>query len=794
MIENIYAFAETIRAAGLNPPEHIEPGRFHRFPGIGKRNGNTAGWCKLFDDGMGGSFGDYSNGLSESWQAEHEQPFTEAERVAFRRQVAESRKQAEAQRLAEQEQAATQARQRWETARPADPCHLYLVKKQIRARGARQEGDMLLIPLRDESGHVWALQTISPDGGKLFSPAGCRTKGLYFSIGQPAPGGPVCIVEGFATGAAIHEGTGWPVACAMTAGNLEAVARIIKGKLPGHQIVICADDDSKPDTEKNPGIEAATKAALAVDGLLAVPNMGKKADFWDVWSEHGADAVRAAIDAAQPVKDQHGGQDEAYASNQETETLAPVDPVATIKQLAGLSAVEYELKRKAAAEALGIRASALDSAVKEVKKGKDENDLPFDEPDPWPVPVDPDQLLTDIASAIQRFIVCSKEVAHAVALWAAMSWFMAVVQVAPLAVITAPEKRCGKSQLLFLLGRLSARSITASSISPAALYRAIDAWSPTLLIDEADAFMKDNEELRGIINSGHTRDSAYVIRTVGDTFTPTKFNTWGAKAIAGIGKLADTLMDRAVILELRRKLPHESVDRLRYAEPDLFHNLRSKLARFAEDYSEQVRQARPPLPAILNDRAQDNWEPLLAIAMAAGGHWLEIGTAAALKLSGTESAAQTIGTELLADIQEILEAKGTDRISTADLIKALCEDDEKVWSTHNRGNPIKPRQLANKLKGYGISSNTIRIGITTPKGFMRDQFSEAFSRYLSPPPLPSATPPHPLTNGHLPVADARQRCGNVADSNSDNLLFNRNCCGVADRDYLTDDGKVEVEI
>src|ERR1700686_1521123 len=218
-----------------------------------------------------------------------------------------------------------------------------------------------------------------------------------------------------------------------------------------------------------------------------------------------------------------------------------------------------------------------------------------------------------------------------------MTWFIDVVQVAPLAIITAPEKRCGKSQLLFLLGRLSARAITTSSISPAALYRTIDAWCPTLLIDEADAFMKDNEELRGLLNSGHTRESAYVIRTVGDNFTPTKFNTWGAKALAGIGHVADTLMDRAVILELRRKLPHEEVARIRHAEPGLFDALRSKLARFAEDCRDQVRQARPPLPHSLNDREQDNWEPLLAIAMAAGDEWLLLGTAAAFKLSGSES-------------------------------------------------------------------------------------------------------------------------------------------------------------
>lgn len=170
-----------------------------------------------------------------------------------------------------------------------------------------------------------------------------------------------------------------------------------------------------------------------------------------------------------------------------------------------------------------------------------------------------------------------------------------------------------------------------------------------------------------------------------------------AKALAGIGHVADTLMDRAIIFELRRKLPHEEVERIRYAEPGLFDVLRSKLARFAEDYSDQVRQARPPLPHSLNDRAQDNWEPLLAIALAAGGEWLQLGTTAALKLAGSESVAQTVGTELLADIREIF-GDDRDRITTAELIRLLCSDEEKPWATYNRGNSISPRQVARRLK------------------------------------------------------------------------------------------------
>jgi putative DNA primase/helicase len=186
--------------------------------------------------------------------------------------------------------------------------------------------------------------------------------------------------------------------------------------------------------------------------------------------------------------------------------------------------------------------------------------------------------------------------------------------VAPLAVITAPEKRCGKSQLLFLFSQIVKRPLAASNISPASLFRSIDAWQPTLLIDEVDTFMKENHELRGLINAGHTRTAAYIYRTTGEEHVLTQFNLWGAKALAGIGKLNDTLMDRSIILSLRRKLPIEQVERLRHAEPGLFQQLAAKLARFALDYSGQIVSARPQLPDTLGDRAQDNWESLLATA------------------------------------------------------------------------------------------------------------------------------------------------------------------------------------
>ena len=207
-------------------------------------------------------------------------------------------------------------------------------------------------------------------------------------------------------------------------------------------------------------------------------------------------------------------------------------------------------------------------------------------------------------------------------------------------------------------------------------------------------------------------------------------------------------MDRAILLELRRKLATETVERLRHAEPGLFDRLASMLARFADDCGADIAALRPALPEQLNDRAQDNWEPLLQIADYAGGHWPETARKAALKISGEKEAAQSVSTELLADIQSVFEEKRTARIYTASLIEALIADDEKSWQTYNRGRPLSPKQLANRLKEYGIASKAMRIGGELKKGFELVQFADAFARYLTP--APEKVPLH-VTNTHKAI-------------------------------------------
>jgi len=381
----------------------------------------------------------------------------------------------------------------------------------------------------------------------------------------------------------------------------------------------------------------------------------------------------------------------------------------------------------------------------------------FKEVEPWPEAVDGADLLDEISATLKRYVVADKETLNAAALWATFTWLVDVVSVCPIAHITAPEKRCGKSVLLTALGKLAYRPLQVSNIATAALYRSIELWSPTLLIDEVDAFLGAHEDARGILNAGFTRDSAMVIRCVGDDHMPTAFNVWGAKALCGIGELKDTLADRSIPMRMRRRIKGERVENLRHSDARLWERLQSRLARFAQDNAEAIGQARPEPIQGLNDRANDCWEPLLAIAEQAGGHWPKLARHAAIVLHGLEGEAPSIGTELLADIKEVFENKRVTKIFGADLLAALLEDEEAPWATWNRGNPMSPRQLTAKMGEFGIKSGQIRIGIHGKKGYSIEQFSDAFSRYLSSlsadTPFPIETPKH--SSNHAAYSDFR---------------------------------------
>ncbi len=574
-------FAQRMAEHGLHPNEIVADGKLRRFDGPDEKRGKRSGWYVLHDDGLpAGSFGDWRTGLSETWSAKPDHAMTNAERQAHRQRIQQAKAQAEAERVQVAEAAAAKCAELWHVAGNVDVMHPYIKRKDVKPLAAKQSRDALLIPLRDVSGNLRSLQFIRPDGTKQFK-SGSIVAGCYCALGgKPGPDAPLLICEGWATACSLHETTGYPVVAAMNAGNLLAVAQALRAKLPDVLAIVCADDDSK--TDGNPGLTKAREAADSIGALLAVPNFGPErpegaTDFNDLHIACGGDAVVACIEAAR------NGKAEAVTEN------SPAAPAETdeqaIERLAALSPMQYDRVRKAEAKRMGVQIGTLDRTVKHARgEAESEEAAPFENVEPWPDPVDGAELLTEIARTIRRFIICDPETVAAAALWCMASWLVDHVNVCPILLINAPEKACGKTQLLTVVGKLVPRPAQAAGISPSVLFRMIEKYKPTLLLDEIETVLtKEAEDLRGLLNAGHTRDSAFVWRSVavGDDFEPKPFSVFGFKAIAGINadKLAETITSRAVVAQMRRKMPHETAERLRQAEAGLFDDLRAKLAR-----------------------------------------------------------------------------------------------------------------------------------------------------------------------------------------------------------------------
>lgn len=406
---------------------------------------------------------------------------------------------------------------------------------------------------------------------------------------------------------------------------------------------------------------------------------------------------------------------------------------AKIAALARLGALAYQKRRVSEAKALGIPVGALDKLVRQAQARTEEDDaeLPHWKVEAWPDPVDGAALLADIEQVFTRYAVLPAGASVALPLWTLHAWTMDAGDISPFLVLVSPTKRCGKTTVLIILYYLTPRSELASNISPSALFRYIEESRPTLLIDEADSFVKDNEELRGILNSGHTKAAAHVIRNVeiNGEHKPRRFSTWAPKAIATIRALADTLEDRAIILTLQRKPKTAKVERLRKRDNDEFAALRRKAARWAADNFAALADPDPKIPDILNDRAADNWRPLLAIADLAGGDWPKRARDAACILSGEGHDTGAINVELLADIRAAFGE--SECMTSADLVAALVADPERPWATWWKGDKLTQNQLARLLRPFSIASETVHpTGRPDAKGYKRVRFENAWAAYL----------------------------------------------------------------
>ncbi len=361
------------------------------------------------------------------------------------------------------------------------------------------------------------------------------------------------------------------------------------------------------------------------------------------------------------------------------------------------------------------------------------------------------EILEQVERFIRRFVFLTADQAAILSLWAAQTHAFACATATPYLHISSAEKQSGKTTLLEVFDLLTAKPWYTGRTSAAALVRKIASESPTLLLDESDAAFGGEKEyaetLRGILNSGHRiGGKASLCVRERENFVVRDFPVFCPKAIAGLGKLPDTVADRSIPINLKRAAIGEIPQRFRRRKVEAeASQLRDSLAQWTESIFDALDKAEPYLPESLTARQQDGAEPLLAIADAAGGNWAYKARNAFVSILGGSDHAESSGTRLLADIHAIFYDQTADKMSSQDLASALNAIETSPWGDWGHGKGLNPSRLSRLLKPFGISSHNIKVKSGdgkdhVPKGYERADFADAWSRYRSSLPVGNATP------------------------------------------------------
>jgi putative DNA primase/helicase len=700
-------------------------GRLHRFKAADDRERNS--WYVLhLGPPTAGAFGCWKRGLKQTW-CDRSNNLSQGEWIEVRRRWEQADREHERTKTERQRKARRTAA--WILAR-AKPVitHAYLNAKQVQSHGElREYRGALVLPLRDLDGELHSLQFTGADGLKNFLTGG-RVTGCFFTLADKAEG-PVVICEGYCTGASIYEATGHSVICCMNCGNLLDVAKAVRELWSQREIIVAADNDQF--TDGNPGLTKASAAAKAIHAKLAVPQFkdiaNKPTDFNDLATVESLDAVKEQVGAAQIPTETDGD---------------------TFARLAALSPAEYDRCRETEAAALHIRVTTLDAEVERLRRWTGGNDstlqgCPIDLPDvePWPQPVDGAEILEAISGTFSEYLALPPGAADAMALWVAHSHCFEVFEITPRLNITSPEKGCGKTTAGDVVSLFVPRSLRAENLTPAVLFRVIEKRKPTVFADEYDNWLRDNDELRGMLNAGHRRGGK-ALRCEGDNHEVRAFRVFGPVVLCGIGALPGPLHDRSIVIRLERAKPGEIRKRFDSRHTDHEAELCRKLARWCIDNRTRLESCDPTLPEGAFNRLADNWRPPFAIAQIAGGDWPRRTAAAFDKLTRREDLeAQGIGVMLLADIQQVFAGMWPsppdgesplplERIFSKKLVEALCEMRERPWSEAHRGKQITESWLARHLRRFSLHSTTLRIGNERAKGYKKTDFTDAFDRYV----------------------------------------------------------------
>jgi hypothetical protein len=491
------------------------------------------------------------------------------------------------------------------------------------------------------------------------------------------------------------------------------------------------------------------------------------------------------------------------------------NPAEAIGRLARMGVVEYEAARASEAKRLKMRASVLDREVEKVraKNGTAASGAaPKAEPPKWAEPaaiadgpVDSAQLLADLIGAIRQFVAIDQSAALITALWSLFTWsFEYIGDTNPFLRVFSPESSCGKSTLLKALKYITRAGWHVSRLSPSAFVRTLGRERRTLLLDETDAALHDNEPMRNLLDSASDPDTSTVSFSVksGDDWNPIELNCYVPICLVSIGFLRgmQTVERRSIHLRMKRATRPELKALTKSRRRNLkaiLEPLAARAARWALDNGAALAALNPEVPAVLDGRESDNWEPILRVADLCGAGVEARAAAIAAAGAGSEAGTESLNLMLLADIKTVFDAEGVDRLPSQSICERLTAIEERPLAELGRTRrPITPNRLARLLSGFAIVPHSIRLPDgPTPKGYQIEDFRDAWSRYLpdvkvSDPPIGGNSNRHNATtvgavgqNDDFTTA-TEDACGG---SKNDISTYGENKCGVvADQNGDTD--------
>jgi Protein of unknown function (DUF3631)/Toprim-like len=368
----------------------------------------------------------------------------------------------------------------------------------------------------------------------------------------------------------------------------------------------------------------------------------------------------------------------------------------------------------------------------------------FDEAKPWHPPTGED-LIDEMKHVIRRWIAMTDAEATCCALWVAHTHAIAYASYTPYISIFSPERECGKSNLMTVLEYHCAKPMRSVSVSQSALFRAIELWKPTFLLDEFDTVMRGDHEtremIRCVLNAGFERGQ-YAIRNAGQgaNMEPKQYDTFGPKVIAGIGELEQTIASRSIPIRLKHALPGEydenfDKDTLKVEAA----KLRVEIAAWADSVKEQLKNDKPEIPRELRGRRADICKPLLAIADAAGGHWPERARQALIEIfSDDRHVKESDRLMLLRHLYERFvpeDGEPLEFVSTPEMIEWLTSRDDWPWSEYGKARkPITGPQIARLLRAFDVENVRVRVNGERMRGYTLAGLRDAFNRYVQPVP------------------------------------------------------------